>query len=88
MKRRFKALALVFAAAVPAAASAATVSSVQTGPGTSFTGPTIVAWFTILFTGNYPASLYDFAVGVLRWNVRVEAYLLLLRDEYPPFTLS
>jgi hypothetical protein len=48
----------------------------------------IVAWFAILFTGRYPAELYEFAVGVLRWNLRVEAYLLLLRDEYPPFRLA
>jgi hypothetical protein len=48
----------------------------------------IVAWFAILFTGRYPAGLYEFAVGVLRWDLRVEAYLLLMRDEYPPFTLS
>jgi hypothetical protein len=48
----------------------------------------IVAWFAILFTGRYPAGLYGFAVGVLRWNFRVEAYLLLMRDEYPPFRLA
>ena len=49
---------------------------------------TIVAWFAILFTGTYPASLYPFALGVMRWTLRVEAYLLLLVDEYPPFTLD
>jgi hypothetical protein len=49
---------------------------------------TIVAWFNILFTGSYPEGLYRFAVGVLRWNTRVEAYLLLLHDAYPPFTLE
>ena len=49
---------------------------------------TVIAWFAILITGRYPAGLYDFAVGVLRWNVRVEAYVLLLRDEYPPFSLE
>jgi hypothetical protein len=48
---------------------------------------TMVAWFAILFTGSYPESLYRFGVGVLRWNTRVEAYLLLLHDEYPPFSL-
>lgn len=48
----------------------------------------MIAWFAILFTGRYPESLYHFGVGVLRWNTRVEAYLLLLRDEYPPFSLS
>jgi hypothetical protein len=49
---------------------------------------TIIAWFSILFTGRYPQALYEFAVGVFRWNIRVEAYLLLLTDEYPPFTLG
>jgi uncharacterized protein DUF4389 len=49
---------------------------------------TVVAWFAILFTGRYPARLYDFGVGVLRWTTRVEAYLLLLHDEYPPFSLT
>lgn len=48
----------------------------------------IIAWFSILFTGNYPEGLYEFGVGVLRWSTRVEAYVLLLRDEYPPFSLS
>jgi hypothetical protein len=49
---------------------------------------TVGAWFAILFTGRYPASLFPFAVGVMRWTLRVEAYLLLLVDEYPPFTLD
>lgn len=49
---------------------------------------TTIAWFSILITGRYPAALYDFAVGALRWNLRVEAYLLLLSDRYPPFSLE
>jgi hypothetical protein len=49
---------------------------------------TVVAWFAILFTGRYPAPLYPFALGVMRWLLRVEAYLLLLVDQYPPFTLE
>jgi hypothetical protein len=48
----------------------------------------VIAWFAILFTGAYPAALHRFGVGVLRWTVRVEAYLLLLHDAYPPFTLA
>jgi hypothetical protein len=48
---------------------------------------TIVAWFLILITGRYPQTLYDFGAGALRWLIRVEAYLLLLVDEYPPFSL-
>jgi hypothetical protein len=49
---------------------------------------TIVAWFAILFTGNYPSSLYEFGVGALRWRLRVESYVLLMVDEYPPFSLA
>jgi hypothetical protein len=49
---------------------------------------TIIAWVLILMTGSYPEELYRFGVGVLRWNIRVEAYLLLLHDDYPPFTLG
>jgi hypothetical protein len=48
---------------------------------------TTVAWLSILFTGRYPEMLYGFALGVFAWTTRVEAYLLLLNDEYPPFSL-
>jgi hypothetical protein len=49
---------------------------------------TVVAWFAILFTGSYPKGLYDFGVGAFRWRMRVEAYMLLLVDEYPPFSFD
>jgi len=49
---------------------------------------TILAWFAILFTGRYPRSLFEFGTGALRWTTRVEAYALLLTDEYPPFSLE
>jgi hypothetical protein len=49
---------------------------------------TVAAWIVILLTGHYPDALYTFAVGVIRWTVRIEAYLLLLVDEFPPFTLE
>jgi uncharacterized protein DUF4389 len=47
-----------------------------------------VSWLLILFTGEYPQGLYDFGAGVLRWLIRVEAYMLLYVDEYPPFTFE
>ncbi len=47
-----------------------------------------IGWLAILFTGSYPDSLYRFAVGYLRWSLRVEAYGLLMHDEYPPFSLN
>jgi hypothetical protein len=49
----------------------------------------IIAWFAILFTGNYPKELAAFVAGVMRWGVRVCAYAFLLAtDVYPPFTLD
>jgi len=47
-----------------------------------------VANVIILFTGSFPESLFDFVVGVLRWQTRVTAFAFGLDDQYPPFTLS
>ena len=48
----------------------------------------IGAFFAVLFTGNWPRGLFDFVAGTLRWGYRVSAYVLLLTDEYPPFSLA
>jgi hypothetical protein len=49
----------------------------------------IIVWFVILFTGQYPRSLFDFVEGVLRWQNRVVAYaFILVTDQYPPFRLT
>ncbi|HEX5000010.1 MAG TPA: DUF4389 domain-containing protein [Terriglobia bacterium] len=54
----------------------------------AWTVTTVIAWFAILFTAAYPASLYRFGVGAMTWWLRVEAYVLLMVDEYPPFALT
>ena len=52
-------------------------------------GAVIISWFSILFTGSYPVSMFSFVVGVMRWSNRVAAYAILLTtDVYPPFRLS
>ncbi len=48
----------------------------------------IGAFFAVLFTGHWPRGLFDFVAGTLRWGYRVSAYVLLLTDEYPPFSLA
>ena len=55
---------------------------------TAFWMTTIAAWIAIVISGRYPKGLYEFGVGALQWLVRVEAYLLLLIDEYPPFSFE
>lgn len=47
-----------------------------------------LAWWIVLFTGEYPKGLHDFSVGIIRWNFKVNAYIFNLTDEYPPFSLS
>jgi hypothetical protein len=47
-----------------------------------------VAWFAILFTGKYPESMHQFAVGTQRWAANVGAYIFLTRDEYPAFSFD
>lgn len=52
------------------------------------TAVVIVGFFAVLITGEYPQGLRDFLVGVYRYNLRVQAYVGLLTDTYPPFSLQ
>jgi len=47
----------------------------------------IIAYFAILITGRFPRALFNYIVGVMRWNFRVTAYSSLMRDEFPPYSM-
>ncbi|MFI1676388.1 DUF4389 domain-containing protein [Streptomyces sp. NPDC020607] len=48
----------------------------------------IMGFFAVLFTGSYPQRLRDILVGVYRHSLRVQSYVGLLTDTYPPFSLQ
>lgn len=45
-----------------------------------------IAFFAILFTKRFPKGLFDLVVNIYRWQANINAYVGLLRDEYPPFS--
>lgn len=48
----------------------------------------VIGWFAALVTGELPEFAHSFLGGVIRWEIRVNAYMFLLTDQYPPFSLE
>lgn len=48
----------------------------------------LIAWFAIVITGRYPAGMYNFSVGAMRYANRVNGFTTLLTDVWPPFDLG
>jgi len=48
----------------------------------------LLGFFAVLFTGRWPAGLRGFIVSVMGVDLRLNAYMGLLTDEYPPFSLD
>ncbi len=48
----------------------------------------VIGWFGALFTGRLPEFARTYLGGVIRWEIRVNAYMFLLTDSYPPFSLE
>lgn len=45
----------------------------------------IGAFFSVLFTGEYPENWHRFNTGTLRWAHRINLYFSWLYRDYPPF---
>jgi hypothetical protein len=45
-----------------------------------------LAWWVVLFTGQYPEKWHAYQVGSQRWGMRIGLYLGYFTDEYPPFS--
>ena len=47
-----------------------------------------IGWWGALFTGRLPDFAANYLAGYMRWSVRVEGYVSLLTDIYPPFAFE
>lgn len=45
-----------------------------------------LAFWVVLFTGEFPKGMHDFITGTYRWGRRVNLYLAYMTEQYPPFT--
>jgi Domain of unknown function (DUF4389) len=48
----------------------------------------LFAWVAIVVLGRYPQWLYEFNSGVVRFSIRVSAWIYLQTDAWPPFSLG
>jgi hypothetical protein len=48
----------------------------------------IIGWFAALVLGRLPGWAHAYLSGWLRWSARVNGYLMLITDVYPPFTFA
>jgi uncharacterized protein DUF4389 len=56
--------------------------------GLLFSFTHLFAWVSVVILGRYPQWLYEFNSGVVRFSVRLTAWLYLQTDAWPPFGLA
>lgn len=44
----------------------------------------VIGWFSIVFTGRYPAGAYALVSQALRFSTRTNGWMYLMTDELPP----
>lgn len=47
----------------------------------------VIIAIVLLFTKKYNKDIFKLNTGIVRWSLRVLAYIGLMTDEYPPFVL-
>jgi hypothetical protein len=45
-----------------------------------------VGYYIVQITGKYPRGMWEFVLGALRWQIRLNAWQLGIVDRYPPFS--
>lgn len=45
-----------------------------------------LAFWIVLFTGNFPESFHNWIVGQMRWTTRIALYMSYMTEKYPAFT--
>ena len=45
----------------------------------------LISWFAIVITGQHPRWMWDFLLKSLRMSLQLQAYSLLMTDDYPKF---
>jgi small-conductance mechanosensitive channel len=48
----------------------------------------VIAVISILIQENYAEGLYNFQLGIMRWNARLLGYHASLVEQYPPFAVD
>lgn len=48
----------------------------------------LFAWVAVVILGRYPQWLYEFNSGVVRFSIRISAWIYLQTDQWPPFGLG
>jgi hypothetical protein len=54
------------------------------GAGLAF----VIGFFAVIFTGSWPEVIWNFLVGVIRWQLRVGEYMYGFSTTYPSFGLK
>jgi len=48
----------------------------------------LFSFFSIQFTGRYPENWFKFQVGYMKWNLRLQARMYNITDDYPKFGID